>query len=105
VYVVGNADGAAVRAAVSAASALFRSHGGRVQLAGLGPDGAVTVEFGGLCAGCPVKAGCLEHTVRPVVEAVPGVRSVAARGARVSDEAAARLRSFLPPAAGHGLRR
>ncbi|MGY1608377.1 MULTISPECIES: NifU family protein [unclassified Geodermatophilus] len=84
-----------VHAAARRVTALFRSHGGSVAVAGTDTAGAVEVRFGGTCSGCPSQALCLEHTVRPRLLAVPGVTSVTATGARVSDEADARLRTFL----------
>lgn len=78
-------------------SARFRSHGGGVT-ATVGRDGDVRVGFTGMCAGYPCRAVCLEHTVRPRLAAVPGVRSVSAPGAQVSAEAADRLSAFLSSA-------
>jgi hypothetical protein len=43
---------------------------------------------------------CLEHTVRPRMRAVPGVRAVHATGARISAEARARVEAFLGGGAG-----
>jgi Fe-S cluster biogenesis protein NfuA len=88
-------DQAQVRAAAMRVTALFRSHGGSVEVAGTDAAGAVRVRFGGMCSGCPSQAACLQHTVRPRLMAVPGVTEVTATGARVSEEAAARLGTFL----------
>ncbi len=88
-------DGEAqLRAVTGRVSALFRSHGGSVEVAD-SHDGAVEVRFGGMCSGCPSQALCLEHTVGPRLLAVPGVRSVTAPGARLSVEAATRVSAFL----------
>ncbi len=93
-------DGAQVRAAAQRVTTLFRSHGGSVEVARTDAGGAVEVRFGGMCSGCPSQAACLEHTVRPRLLAVPGVTAVTAPGARVSEEAAVRLRAFLGADAG-----
>jgi Fe-S cluster biogenesis protein NfuA len=95
-------DQAQVGAAARRVTALFRSHGGSVEVAGTDAAGAVRVRFGGMCSGCPSQAACLQHTVRPRLMAVPGVTSVTATGARVSEEAAARLRAFLGGTPGGG---
>ncbi len=88
-------DEARVRTAAQRVTTLFRSHGGSVEVARTDAAGAVEVRFGGMCSGCPSQALCLEHTVRPRLLAVPGVTAVTATGARVSDEAAARVRTFV----------
>ncbi len=95
-------DQAQVSAAARRVTALFRSHGGSVEVAGTDADGAVRVRFGGACSGCPSQAACLQHTVRPRLMAVPGVTGVTATGARVSEEAADRLRTFLGGSTGGG---
>lgn len=81
--------------ATDAVADRFRSHGGSVEIDDVGPDGDVRVRFAGFCTGCPCRPVCLEHSVRPTLAAVPGVRSVSAAGTRLSAEAAARLTQFL----------
>ena len=71
------------------------AHAGGVEIADVADDGAVRLRFTGMCAGCAFRPLTMEGTIRPAVSAVPGVTSVHADGARISDEAAERLRSRL----------
>ena len=75
--------------------ALMSAHAGAVELIDLSPRGEVRLRFTGMCAGCPYRPLTMEGTIRPALASVPGVTAVDADGARVSDEALARMRRYL----------
>lgn len=79
--------------------AVMRSHGGAVELVEVGSDGVVRLRFTDACSGCQFRPLTLEGTIRPALMSVRGVRGVQAAGARISDEALARLRFYLGDAA------
>jgi hypothetical protein len=66
-------------------------HGGGVRLEQVSPEGDVKLRYVGMCSGCVTRAQCGTYTVIPAMLAVEGVRSVELPGARLSDEARARL--------------
>jgi Fe-S cluster biogenesis protein NfuA len=75
--------------------AVMSAHAGAVELIDVSPWGGVRLRFTGMCAGCPYRPLTMEGTIRPALESVPGVTAVEARGARVSEEALARMRRHL----------
>ncbi|HUB75854.1 MAG TPA: NifU family protein [Solirubrobacteraceae bacterium] len=79
--------------------AVMRSHGGTIELVGCDAAGVVTLRFAGACCGCPYRPLTLAATIRPALEALPGVSEVRAGGARLSDEALSRIRSYFEGAA------
>jgi Fe-S cluster biogenesis protein NfuA len=84
-----------VAARIEEVRVLMSAHAGGVELIDVSPRGGVRLRFTGMCAGCPYRPLTMEGTIRPALESVPGVTSVQAAGARVSDEALARMRRYL----------
>lgn len=81
---------------------LMATHGGGVELVGVGTDGSVRLRFTGLCGGCRLRPLTFAQTIEPALAGVPGVGHVEADGARISEEAVARMRHYhrealLPP--------
>jgi Fe-S cluster biogenesis protein NfuA len=70
-------------------------HAGGVALESIDDDGTISVRFTGMCAGCQYRPVTMIATIEPALMAVPGVTAVDVRGARVSKEAAVRLRNAL----------
>jgi len=70
-------------------------HGGGLELIEVSSDGAVEVQFDGLCRGCMFRPLTLYGTIIPTLSQVPGVSSVRARGVRISEESAERLATAL----------
>jgi Fe-S cluster biogenesis protein NfuA len=73
----------------------MKGHGGGIELVAASDDGAVEVRFTGMCQGCFARPTTFEGTIRPRLMSVAGVVDVTARGTRISDEAALRLRGLL----------
>jgi Fe-S cluster biogenesis protein NfuA len=92
---VSGVDPEQVAARVEEVRALMSAHAGGVELIDLSPRGGVRLRFTGMCAGCPYRPLTMEGTIRPALESVPGVTAVQADGARVSEEALARMRRYL----------
>lgn len=84
-------DRTAVEERVHEVSTFINMHAGGLELVSASDDGAVEVEFTGMCTGCPYRPVTMEATVRPALMAVPGVTSVAARGSRISAQAEKRV--------------
>ena len=91
-------DADALEDAVFWLNGRLRSHGGAIALVSAGDD-RVEVRFEGMCCGCPYKALTFNGTVRPALEAVPGVSRIEAAGTRISEEAAERLAAYVEGAA------
>jgi Fe-S cluster biogenesis protein NfuA len=70
-------------------------HAGAIELLGVSAGGVVRVRFTGMCQGCPFRPLTMHGTIIPALIAVPGVTKVLADGARISDEAAARLAKMV----------
>jgi Fe-S cluster biogenesis protein NfuA len=87
---------------VAQVSRAMAAHGGGIELVDADPRGGVRVRFTGLCAGCQLRPLTFAETIEPALRSVPGVRRVQGDGARISDEAMARLRHYhnLPPLPG-----
>lgn len=79
---------------VAQVSRAMATHGGGLELVEVSARGAVRLRFTGLCAGCQLRPLTFTETIEPAVRTVPGVRSVHADGARISEEAAMRLRHY-----------
>ncbi|MDQ1484979.1 MAG: hypothetical protein QOJ62_672 [Actinomycetota bacterium] len=73
---------------------VMAAHGGAVELVSVN-DGAVRVRFTGMCTGCLYRPLTFKGVVEPALLAVKGVRSVSAAGARISEQAAARMSYYL----------
>lgn len=74
-------------------SHLLTAHGGGVEVVSCSEDGVVRIRFNGLCTACCLKPLTTANYVRPLFEDIDGVTAVEIDGARVSDEALARLAS------------
>jgi Fe-S cluster biogenesis protein NfuA len=79
---------------VQQVSRAMAAHGGGIDLLGVDARGQVRVRFTGLCAGCQLRPLTFVETIEPAIAALPGVTGVRADGARISDEAMARLRHY-----------
>jgi len=88
-------DRAALRERIDAVCALMRAHAGAIELVEVSERGVVRVRFTGMCAGCQLRPLTMRGTIAPALESLPGVTAVHADGARISEEAAQRLASYL----------
>ena len=79
---------------VQRVSRAMAAHGGGIELVGVDSRGHVRVRYTGLCAGCQLRPLTFKETIEPALGALPGVAGVRADGARISDEALARLRRY-----------
>lgn len=73
---------------------VMATHGGGVELVSVGGDGGVRLRFTGLCAGCRLRPLTFAQTIQPALAGVPGIGQVDADGARISQEAVARMRRY-----------
>lgn len=76
-------------------NAVMSAHAGAVELLSVSPAGAVRLRFTGMCSGCLFRALTMKGTIEPALLELPGVSSVSAPGARISEEAAARMHRYL----------
>jgi Fe-S cluster biogenesis protein NfuA len=76
---------------------LMAGHAGAIEVVDVSDTGQVTVQFTGLCTGCPCKPLTMASTVRPGIGQLPGVSSVVAAGGRISEEAEERLLRLSTP--------
>jgi Fe-S cluster biogenesis protein NfuA len=90
-------DRAAVERRVEEISRVMAVHAGAIELLDVAQDGAVRVRFTGMCQGCPMRPLTMLGTIEPALMAVPGITTVSADGARVSTEAAERMRTLYAP--------
>ncbi len=88
-------DAAALRTRIEEVCALMRAHAGAIELVEVSDGGVVRVRFTGMCAGCQLRPLTMRGTIAPALESLPGVAAVHADGARISEEAAARLARYL----------
>jgi Fe-S cluster biogenesis protein NfuA len=88
-------DAAELARAVRDVDTRMKGHAGGVELVGTAADGVVEVRFTGMCQGCFARHNTFEGLIRPRLMRVSGVTDVCASGARLSDEATARLRQLL----------
>ena len=80
---------------VKAINVLIGSHAGSVEVLGVSPQGAVSIRYAGMCTGCEYRPVTTAGTVEPALLDVAGVTRVEVVGARVSDEAMARIGATL----------
>jgi len=92
---VGEVNRQALDASLEMVAMRVASHAGGIEVVGLSDDGALELRFTGMCAGCPYRPLTMAVTIRPALLAVKGITQVVADGARVSEEAAARLSSYM----------
>jgi Fe-S cluster biogenesis protein NfuA len=88
-------DDAELARAVRDVDTRMKGHAGGVELVGTAADGVVELRFTGMCQGCFARPNTFEALIRPRLMRVSGVTDVCASGARLSDEATARLRHLL----------
>ena len=88
-------DRDALLARIDQVSAAIGAHAGAIELLEVSEAGAVRVRFTGMCTGCLFRPLTMMGTVEPALLEVPGVTAVEAAGARISSEAAARMRHYL----------
>ncbi len=88
-------DRAALEQRIDEVCRLMSAHAGAIELVEVSSRGAVRVRFTGMCAGCLFRPLTMRGTIEPALRAVPGVSAVAADGARISEEAAERLRRYM----------
>lgn len=81
----------AVADRIAAVSAALDAHAGGLELRSIADDGTVTVQFTGMCTGCPLRPVTFHGLVKPLLLKVEGVREVCAEGGRISAEAEARM--------------
>lgn len=84
----------AVGRQVALVSRAMAAHGGGLELADIDARGSVRLRFTGLCAGCRLRPLTFAETIEPAILSVEGVTGVKADGARISEEALARLRHY-----------
>jgi Fe-S cluster biogenesis protein NfuA len=80
---------------VKAINVLIGSHAGEVEVVRVSPQGAVSIRYTGMCTGCEYRPVTTAGTVEPALLDVPGVSEVIVVGARVSEEALARIGATL----------
>ena len=90
-------DGAALALRIEEVCRLMRAHAGAIELVEVSTAGAVRVRFTGMCAGCMFRPLTMRGTIAPALAAIAGVSAVHADGARISEESAARLASYMDP--------
>jgi Fe-S cluster biogenesis protein NfuA len=88
-------DRAQLQRRIDALNVLIRSHAGEIELAGVSPDGVVSLRYTGMCAGCDYRPVTTLGTVAPALHDLTGVTKVEIVGAQVSDEALARIAASL----------
>jgi Fe-S cluster biogenesis protein NfuA len=88
-------DTALLERRIGQVRAVMRAHAGAIDLVEVTPAGVVRVRFTGMCAGCPFRPLTMRGTILPALSELPGVTGVEAAGARISDEAAARVQRYL----------
>jgi Fe-S cluster biogenesis protein NfuA len=85
---------AEVEEAVAELDRAMRSHGGGIEYLGTSPDGALRLKMTGLCQGCLFRPVTVAGTIAPFIEERLGCE-VEVQGARISEEAEARLAEHL----------
>jgi len=84
----------AVQRRVRQIDGLLHTDGGGLELVDVSADGTVRVRFDGFCVSCPMRPLTAASTVRPLLAAVSGVRSVEIAGCRLSAEAEERMAHY-----------
>jgi len=92
-------DHEAVRHALDGVRRRVRAHAGDVEVVSVSKAGDVTLAFTGTCAACPAQAMTLGAAVLPVIESLPGVRSISVKGMAVSAAAMRRIQTMFGHAA------
>ena len=85
----------ALASRIASINVLLRSHAGEIELVDVSNDGAVTVRYTGMCAGCDYRPLTMAGTVEPALRDIAGVTQVIATGSRVSEHALERIRESL----------
>ena len=88
-------DRAQLQRRIESLNVLIDSHAGGIELSDVAADGRVTIRFTGMCTGCDYRQLTTVGTVEPALLDVPGVTAVTVAGARVSEEALARIRGTM----------
>jgi Fe-S cluster biogenesis protein NfuA len=88
-------DRAALERRIDEVCRLMSAHAGAIQLIDVSALGAVRVRFTGMCTGCMFRPLTMRGTIEPALSAIAGVTAVHADGARISEEAAERLRRYV----------
>jgi Fe-S cluster biogenesis protein NfuA len=73
----------------------IRAHAGDVEVVSVSDEGEVTLAFTGACRKCPSQAMTVGASILPVVESLPGVKSVSMQGLAVSEAAMRRVRAMF----------
>jgi Fe-S cluster biogenesis protein NfuA len=84
-----------LNARVRQVRALMNAHAGGVELVDVTATGVVRLRFTGMCTGCIFRPLTMAGTIAPALMELPGVTGVQADGARISEEAAARMARYL----------
>jgi NifU-like protein len=74
---------------------VLAGHAGGITLEDIGADGTVSLRYTGMCTGCQGRPVTKLTTIEPGLLDVPGVTAVDIPGARISVEAAERLRDAI----------
>ncbi|HYZ47516.1 MAG TPA: NifU family protein [Sphingomonas sp.] len=90
-------DSATLLEALDPVRRRLRAHAGDVELVSVSGEGEVTLAFTGACVACPAQAMTFGTAVLPVLERVPGVSKVSAKGMTVSPAAMRRIRAMFGP--------
>ena len=88
-------DRAALELRIAEVCRVMSAHAGAIQLLDVSALGAVRVRFTGMCTGCLFRPLTMRGTIEPALSAIAGVTAVHADGARISEEAAERLRRYM----------
>jgi Fe-S cluster biogenesis protein NfuA len=88
-------DHAALARRIASLNTLIDSHAGGLELLEVSVAGCVTVRFTGMCMGCDYRQLTTAGTVEPALMDVGGVTEVRIAGARVSQEAQARIAATM----------
>jgi Fe-S cluster biogenesis protein NfuA len=75
----------------------LQSHAGDVTVASITPEGDVHLAFVGSCSSCPAKPSTAALGVTPVLERIPGVRTVVFDNVWISPHSARRLADMAQP--------
>lgn len=91
----GAPDSRAIVDALDGVRRRVRAHAGDVEVVSVSDEGDVLLAFSGTCTSCPAQAVTLGAAVLPVLERLPGVRTIAAQGMNVSPAAMQRIRAMF----------
>ncbi len=88
-------QGQAVLDALDGVRRRIRAHAGDVEVVSVSGEGEVTLAFTGACTKCPSQAMTFGASILPVVETLPGVKSVSMQNLAVSAAAMRRIRTLF----------